>query len=101
MLIRFDGRTAIVAGAARGIGQTIARSLASDGARVQQILDGGRDIIRECTSAQNGRSLLTLEMGFALARVAQSGAGCDCIHPDARGQRLRQHVRQPVQAGLA
>jgi 3-oxoacyl-[acyl-carrier protein] reductase len=34
MLIRFDGRTAIVAGAARGIGQTIARSLAGDGARV-------------------------------------------------------------------
>ncbi|HLZ06651.1 MAG TPA: SDR family NAD(P)-dependent oxidoreductase [Bradyrhizobium sp.] len=34
MLIRFDGRTAIVAGAARGIGQTIARSLAADGARV-------------------------------------------------------------------
>ena len=34
MLIRFDGRTAIVAGAARGIGQAIARSLASDGARV-------------------------------------------------------------------
>jgi 3-oxoacyl-[acyl-carrier protein] reductase len=34
MLIRFDGRTAIVAGAARGIGQTIARALAADGARV-------------------------------------------------------------------
>ncbi|MBL8568402.1 MAG: SDR family oxidoreductase [Phreatobacter sp.] len=34
MLIRFDGQTAIVAGAARGIGQSIARSLASDGARV-------------------------------------------------------------------
>jgi 3-oxoacyl-[acyl-carrier protein] reductase len=34
MLIRFDGRTALVAGAARGIGQIIARSLASDGARV-------------------------------------------------------------------
>ena len=34
MLIRFDGRTAIVVGAARGIGQTIARSLANDGARV-------------------------------------------------------------------
>ena len=34
MLIRFDGRTAIVAGAARGIGQAIVRSLASDGARV-------------------------------------------------------------------
>jgi 3-oxoacyl-[acyl-carrier protein] reductase len=34
MLIRFDGRTAVVAGAARGIGQTVARSLANDGARV-------------------------------------------------------------------
>jgi NAD(P)-dependent dehydrogenase (short-subunit alcohol dehydrogenase family) len=34
MPIRFDGRTAIVAGAARGIGRTIARSLAADGARV-------------------------------------------------------------------
>jgi 3-oxoacyl-[acyl-carrier protein] reductase len=34
MLIRFDGRTAVVAGAARGIGQAIARSLAHDGARV-------------------------------------------------------------------
>jgi 3-oxoacyl-[acyl-carrier protein] reductase len=34
MLIRFEGKTAIVAGAARGIGQAIARSLANDGARV-------------------------------------------------------------------
>jgi 3-oxoacyl-[acyl-carrier protein] reductase len=34
MLIRFDGRTAVVAGCARGIGQAIARSLANDGARV-------------------------------------------------------------------
>jgi 3-oxoacyl-[acyl-carrier protein] reductase len=34
MLIRFDGHTAIVAGAARGIGRAIARSLANDGAQV-------------------------------------------------------------------
>jgi len=34
MLIRFDGRKVIVAGAARGIGQAIARSFAADGAEV-------------------------------------------------------------------
>lgn len=34
MLIRFDGRTALVVGAARGIGQSIANSLARDGATV-------------------------------------------------------------------
>jgi NAD(P)-dependent dehydrogenase (short-subunit alcohol dehydrogenase family) len=48
MLIRFDGRTAIVAGAARGIGQTIARSLASDGARViacDLLVDGKRSFV--------------------------------------------------------
>ena len=34
MLIRFDGKTVIVAGAARGIGRAIARACAADGARV-------------------------------------------------------------------
>ena len=52
MLIRFDGQTAIVAGAARGIGKAIARSLAGDGARViacdllideLSVIDGGMD----------------------------------------------------------
>lgn len=34
MLIRFDGKTVIVAGAARGIGRAIARAFAGDGATV-------------------------------------------------------------------
>src|ERR1700761_6919521 len=34
MLIRFDGKTVIVAGAARGIGRAIMRAFAADGARV-------------------------------------------------------------------
>jgi 3-oxoacyl-[acyl-carrier protein] reductase len=34
MLIRFDGKTVIVAGAARGIGRAVARAFAADGATV-------------------------------------------------------------------
>ena len=34
MLIRYDGKTVIVAGAARGIGRAIVRAFAADGANV-------------------------------------------------------------------
>ena len=61
MLIRFDGRTAIVAGAARGIGQTIARSLANDGARViacDLLVD---DLPARC-GLRNERDLLAIDL---------------------------------------
>src|SRR6201998_4200744 len=70
MLIRFDGRTAIVAGAARGIGQTIARSLAGDGARVIACdllvdelaaiagrVDGGGEIVAVRVDVTDGNSI--------------------------------------------
>ena len=42
MLIRFDGKTVIVAGAARGIGRAIARAFAADGARRHRLRPAGR-----------------------------------------------------------
>ena len=44
MLIRFDGSTVIVAGAARGIGQAIARRLRRDGARGHGLRPAGREL---------------------------------------------------------
>jgi 3-oxoacyl-[acyl-carrier protein] reductase len=96
MLIRFDGRTAIVAGAARGIGQTIARSLANDGARVIACdplvddlaalagrVDGGGEIIAAKVDITNEASI---------AEVVRTAGGADIlvyVAGGVRGQRPR------------
>src|SRR6478736_7018693 len=96
MLIRFDGRTAIVAGAARGIGQTIARSLASDGARVIACdllvddlvpiggrVDGGGEIIAARVDVTDEASI---------AEVVGTAGGADIlvyVAGGVRGQRPR------------
>ena len=96
MLIRFDGRTAIVAGAARGIGQTIARSLANDGARVIACdlladdlaalagrVDGGGEIIAAKVDVTNEPSI---------AEVVRTAGGADIlvyVAGGVRGQRPR------------
>jgi 3-oxoacyl-[acyl-carrier protein] reductase len=96
MLIRFDGRTAIVAGAARGIGQTIARSLASDGARVIACdllvdelaaiagrVEGGGEIIAARVDVTDESSI---------AEVVRAAAGTDIlvyVAGGVRGQRPR------------
>ena len=96
MLIRFDGRTAIVAGAARGIGQTIARSLANDGARVIACdllvddlaalagrADGGGEIIAAKVDVTNEASI---------AEVVRTAGGADIlvyVAGGVRGQRPR------------
>ena len=96
MLIRFDGRTAIVAGAARGIGQTIARSLANDGARVIACdllvddllalagrVDGGGEIIAAKVDVTNEASI---------AEVVGTAGGADIlvyVAGGVRGQRPR------------
>ena len=96
MLIRFDGRTAIVAGAARGIGQTIARSLAADGARVIACdllvedlasiagrLDGGGEIVAAKVDVTDEASI---------AEVARLAGGADIlvyVAGGVRGQKPR------------
>jgi len=96
MLIRFDGRTAIVAGAARGIGQAIARALASDGARVIACdllvdelaaiaggVDGGGEIIAAGVDVSDESSI---------AEVARAAGGTDIlvyVAGGVRGQRPR------------
>ena len=96
MLIRFDGRTAIVAGAARGIGQTIARTLAADGARVIACdllvdalaplagrVEGGGEIIAAAVDVTDETSI---------AKVAQAAGGADIlvyVAGGVRGQKPR------------
>src|SRR5260370_8477075 len=96
MFIRFDGRTAIVAGAARGIGQTIVRSLANDGARVIACdllvddlapivgrVDGGGEIIAAKVDVTDEASI---------AEVVRTAGGADIlvyVAGGVRGQRPR------------
>ena len=94
MLIRFDGRTAIVAGAARGIGQTIARSLARDGARVIACdllvdelaaiagqVDGGGEIIAGKVDVSDENSIRQVVRAAGLIDILVYVAG------GVRGQR--------------
>jgi 3-oxoacyl-[acyl-carrier protein] reductase len=91
MLIRFDGRTAIVAGAARGIGQAIARSLASGGARVIACdlladelvplagrVDGGGEIVAAPVDVTDESSI---------GQVVQTSGGADILVYVAGGVR--------------
>jgi len=95
MLIRFDGRTAIVAGAARGIGQAIARSLASDGARVLACdllvddlasltgrVDGAGEIIAAKVDVTDEASIAEV--------VREAGAAADILVYVAGGVRGQQ-----------
>jgi len=96
MLIRFDGRTAIVAGAARGIGQTIARALAADGARViacdllmEQLaplagrVEGGGEIIATPVDVTDETSIAEVE------RIADGADILVYVAGGVRGQRPR------------
>jgi 3-oxoacyl-[acyl-carrier protein] reductase len=94
MLIRFDGRTAVVAGCARGIGQAIARSLANDGARViacDLLLD---DIKPLAGPVDGGGEIITMKVDVtneaSIAEVVREAGQVDIlvyVAGGVRGQR--------------
>src|ERR1700722_7677966 len=96
MLIRFDGRTAIVAGAARGIGQSIARSLANDGARViacDVLVD---DLLALAGRVDGGGEIIAAKVDVtdeaSIAEVVRTAGGADIlvyVAGGVRGQRPR------------
>ena len=96
MLIRFDGRTAIVAGAARGIGQSIVRSLASDGARViacDLLVD---ELAAIAGPVDGGGEIITAEVDVSdekyIAEVVRAAGGADIlvyVAGGVRGQKPR------------
>src|SRR3979409_2805877 len=103
MLIRFDGRTAMVAGAARGIGQSIARSLANDGARVIACDLLADDLAALAGRVDGGGEIIAAKVDVtdeaSIAEVVRSAGGADIllyVAGGGRGQKAR-----PLEEGSA
>src|SRR6201994_2697518 len=97
MLIRFDGRTAIVARAACGIGQSIAHALASDGARseieIQAVHDGTADSILIGIRGLVGQ--MQREDGAKKVRRGMAGVIRDGRHAGGRAYGYRKVPGKP------
>src|SRR6201994_235968 len=97
MLIRFDGRTAIVARAACGIGQSIAHALASDGARseieIQAVHDGTADSILIGIRGLVGQ--MQREDGAKKVRRGMAGVVRDGRHAGGRAYGYRAVPGKP------
>jgi 3-oxoacyl-[acyl-carrier protein] reductase len=94
------GRTALVTGAARGIGEAVAETLARDGARVV-VLDvpGAEDDARRVAERLGGRALaLDITAADAGARIADAlPDGLDVLVHNAGITRDRRLVNMPAE----
>jgi NAD(P)-dependent dehydrogenase (short-subunit alcohol dehydrogenase family) len=75
MTYNFKGKTAVVTGASRGIGEAIARTLAQDGAKVALVARSGDKLKTLAESLPNGAIAVEADMGSPNGwRAASEGA---------------------------
>lgn len=88
-LFNLEGKSAIVTGASRGIGEAIARRLAQHGARVT-VSSRKLDACEEVANAINA----------AEGRDAAAATACNISHPEALVELVRQHEERFGQADI-
>ncbi|MGA5201239.1 3-oxoacyl-ACP reductase [Streptomyces variegatus] len=98
------GRTALVTGAARGIGEAVAETLARDGARVV-VLDvpqAGQDARRVAERLGGTALLLDMTSADAAARIAETlPGGLDLLIHNAGITRDRRLVNMPAERWIS
>ena len=79
MTYDFRGKTAVVTGASRGIGETIARTLAADGARVALVARSADKIASLAQSLPNGAVAIEADLAAAEGWKTVAAAALDAL----------------------
>src|SRR4051812_8162385 len=97
MTYDFAGKTAVVTGASRGIGEAIARTLARDGAKVALIARSAAKLEQLAASLPNGAVAIAADMSSADGWKAAAQAALDALGDvDILVNNAGVSVAQPV-----